>query len=376
MSKLRAVKIIILVVLFLGIYYAVVYFYDALSLDIDLITEDFNQVKYILGITSASAITWLTSKASRQIYFSLRQLLIKLSLPDFVIGIISIIIGLVLGALASVPLSGIPQPWSWILSLAVVVLTTVAAIWAFNLKKQTIIEWFSTLRFLQRSQEQQDRESRPSRISTVQAEIINPMVLDTSAIIDHRIGEIVKNGFLYGTILLPTFILEELQQVADSSNSEKRQRGRLGLKLLQQIKRSKKLPTVTIEETYPEIELVDSKLIQLAIDFKAKIITCDYNLNSVAKVRGVSILNINELALNLQPQYLPGEVINIKVVQAGKEDGQGLGYLADGTLVIVQDGKPYIGKEIKVEIHRNFQNTAGRMIFVKALTERKKSKLR
>ena len=254
------------------------------------------------------------------------------------------------------------------LSLTVVVLATALAIWAFNLKKQTIIEWFNSIHIFQRDSVSESQNTKNLNMSLATNSLVNPMVLDTSAIIDQRIGEIIKSGFLYGTILLPSFILEELQQVADSSMAEKRQRGRLGLKLLQQIKRSKRVSVVAIEDAYPDIELIDSKLVQLAADYQAKIITCDYNLNAIAKIRGISVLNINELALNLRTQYLPGETMQVKVVQAGKEDGQGLGYLADGTLVVIQKGKPHIGKEIRVEIQRILQNAAGRMIFVKTLS--------
>ncbi len=374
MSKLRFAKITILISLFGIVFYLVVYGYEVFAPGLAFTNGELDRAKYILGFMIATVAVWLTNQVSHQIYLSLRQVLIKLSLADFVLGIISSLIGLVLGALASVPLAAIPAPWSWMLSLGVVILTTALAIWAFNLKKQTIIDWFNSLHFLQRNQSTNAQDAQGAQSASPLTTLVNPMVLDTSAIIDQRIGEIIKSGFLYGTILLPAFILEELQQVADSSLSEKRKRGRLGLKLLQQIKRSKKVSVVTLDDAYPDIDLVDSKLIQLAVDYTAKIITCDYNLNAVAKVRGVSILNINELAIHLRHQYLPGEVMSIKVVHAGKEDGQGLGYLTDGTLVVVQEGKPYIGKEISVEIQRILQNPAGRMLFVKTLSERKRSK--
>ena len=368
MLKLHTVKIIILLIIFCAVFYLSTYSIEMAIFNWRQDLSILNQVKYLLGFILALAVVWLTNKVSRQIYLSLRQVLIKLSLADFVIGIISIIIGLILGALASVPLSGIPEPWSWMLSLTVVVLATALAIWAFNLKKQTIIEWFNSIHIFQRDSVSESQNTKNLNMSLATNSLVNPMVLDTSAIIDQRIGEIIKSGFLYGTILLPSFILEELQQVADSSMAEKRQRGRLGLKLLQQIKRSKRVSVVAIEDAYPDIELIDSKLVQLAADYQAKIITCDYNLNAIAKIRGISVLNINELALNLRTQYLPGETMQVKVVQAGKEDGQGLGYLADGTLVVIQKGKPHIGKEIRVEIQRILQNAAGRMIFVKTLS--------
>ena len=371
MLKLHTVKIIILLVIFCTVFYLTIYSIEAIILNWRQDLNVINQVKYLLGFLVALMVVGVTNKVSRQIYLSLRQVLIKLSLADFVIGIISIIIGLILGALASVPLSGIPEPWSWMLSLIVVVSATALAIWAFNLKKQIIIEWFNSIHVFQRDSSPEDQSSKKPAVSLLANSFVNPMVLDTSAIIDQRIGEIIKSGFLFGTILVPSFILEELQQVADSSVAEKRQRGRLGLKLLQHIKRNKRIAVVALEDAYPDIELVDSKLVQLATDYKAKIITCDYNLNAMAKVRGVPVLNINELAISLRTQYLPGEVIQVKVTQAGKEDGQGLGYLTDGTLVVIQKGKPHIGKEVRVEIQRILQNAAGRMIFVKALSSEK-----
>jgi uncharacterized protein YacL len=348
-----------------------VYITEILYVSLGINLGTFNRIKYLLGIIIALASVWSTNKVSRQIYLSLRQIVIRLSLADFVIGIISIIIGLLLGALATTPFSSISGSWTWLLSFVVVVISTVLAVWTFNLKKQIIIDWFNSLHLFQH-QSLENTYEKEDRAKFQNSIYINPMILDTSAIIDARIGELIKSGFLYGTILLPSFILEELQQVADSTVAEKRQRGRLGLKLLQQIKRSKRITVVSPEEIYPDIDLVDSKLVQLATDYKAKIITCDYNLNAVAKVRGVAVLNINELAANLRHQYLPGEKMQIKVVQAGREDGQGLGYLTDGTLVVIQKGKPFIGKEIKVEIQRILQNAAGRMIFVKTLSERSK----
>ncbi len=188
-------------------------------------------------------------------------------------------------------------------------------------------------------------------------------VLDTSVIIDGRIADICETGFLDGTLVVPQFVLRELQQVADSSDSMKRNRGRRGLDILQRIQKMTNVQVQIVETDFPEVKEVDLKLIELAKRLSGKIVTNDFNLNKVAQLRGVAVLNINELANSLKPVVLPGEVLRVFVLKEGKESGQGVAYLDDGTMVVVDQGKRAIGRTIEVTVTSVLQTTAGKMIF-------------
>jgi len=188
-------------------------------------------------------------------------------------------------------------------------------------------------------------------------------VLDTSVIIDGRIADICETGFLDGTLVVPQFVLRELQQVADSSDSMKRNRGRRGLDVLQRVQKMTNVHVQIVETDFPEVKEVDLKLIELAKRLSGKIVTNDFNLNKVAQLRGVAVLNINELANSLKPVVLPGEVLRVFVLKEGKEPGQGVAYLDDGTMVVVDQGKRAIGRTIEVTVTSVLQTTAGKMIF-------------
>jgi uncharacterized protein YacL len=188
-------------------------------------------------------------------------------------------------------------------------------------------------------------------------------VLDTSVIIDGRIADICETGFLEGTLVVPQFVLRELQQVADSSDSLKRNRGRRGLDILQKMQKMTNVAVQIVETDFPEIREVDLKLIELARKLAGKIVTNDFNLNKVAQLRGVNVLNINELANSLKPVVLPGELMKVFVIKEGKEQGQGVGYLDDGTMVVVDQARKALGKTIEVSVTSVLQTTAGKMIF-------------
>jgi uncharacterized protein YacL len=192
-------------------------------------------------------------------------------------------------------------------------------------------------------------------------------VLDTSVIIDGRIADICETGFLEGTLVVPQFVLRELQQVADSSDSLKRNRGRRGLDILQKIQKMANAQVQIVETDFPEVREVDLKLIELARRMSGKIVTNDFNLNKVAQLRGVPVLNINELANSLKPVVLPGEVMRVFIIKEGKEAGQGVGYLDDGTMVVVDQAKRALGKTIEVSVTSVLQTTAGKMIFCRWL---------
>jgi uncharacterized protein YacL len=188
-------------------------------------------------------------------------------------------------------------------------------------------------------------------------------ILDTSVIIDGRIADICETGFIEGTLVAPQFVLRELQQVADSTDSLKRNRGRRGLDILQKIQKMGNVSVQIVETDFPEVREVDLKLIELAKKMSGKIITNDFNLNKVAQLRGVQVLNINELANSLKPVVLPGEVMRVFILKEGKEPGQGVGYLDDGTMVVVDQGKKALGRTIEVSVTSVLQTTAGKMIF-------------
>lgn len=190
-------------------------------------------------------------------------------------------------------------------------------------------------------------------------------ILDTSVIIDGRIKNVCEAGFLEGQLVVSKYVLEELQHIADSSDALKRNRGRRGLDILKELQDNSNLDIVIYNEDYDNIKEVDSKLIQITKDLKGKIVTNDYNLNKVAAVQNVPVLNINELANSVKPVYLPGEIMKIQIVKHGKEHGQGLGYLDDGTMIVVEDGKDHVGEDVEVIVTSALQTSAGKMIFAK-----------
>lgn len=188
------------------------------------------------------------------------------------------------------------------------------------------------------------------------------VLLDTSAIIDGRIQDVIKAGFVDGPIIVPQFVLDELQNIADSENPLKRERGRRGLAVLKDLKDDKDIG-LRIENFKLEMKDVDAALVQIAKKMEAKIATCDFNLNKVANLSGVKILNVNELANAVKIVTLPGELLKLKIFQEGKEESQGVGYLKDGTMIVVENGRDKIGEEVEVEVSKILQTSAGRMVF-------------
>ena len=193
----------------------------------------------------------------------------------------------------------------------------------------------------------------------------NYKLLDTNVIIDGRIADICKTGFLEGTLLIPVFVLEELQHIADSSDTLRRVRGRRGLDILQKIRENSGLEVEIMNVDFDDVQEVDSKLVRLAKKLGGKIITNDFNLNKVAQLRGVAVLNINELSNAVKPVVIPGETMRVQVVKDGKEPGQGVAYLDDGTMIVIENGHRYLSRTISVEVTSALQTSAGRMIFAK-----------
>lgn len=190
-------------------------------------------------------------------------------------------------------------------------------------------------------------------------------LLDTNVIIDGRVADIYRSGFLEGPIIVPVFVLEELQKIADSSDILKRNRGRRGLDILNHMRKNSKDDVIIVTNDFEDISEVDSKLVKLACEKNYKIVTNDYNLNKVAELQGVAVLNINDLAIAVKPAVIPGEQIFVQLVKSGKEEGQGVAYLEDGTMIVVENGSQCIGKEVPVIITSVLQTSAGKMIFAK-----------
>ena len=196
---------------------------------------------------------------------------------------------------------------------------------------------------------------------------IKPYILDTSVIIDGRIADIVETGVIDNPLIMPNFVLVELQNIADSSDKLRRARGRRGLDVMNRLRNNSEIDLKIFERELPEMEgePVDSKLLVLAKHLDGKVVTGDYNLNKVAKLQNVKVINLNEIANSIKPVFLPGESINVKIVKSGEEPGQGIGYLDDGTMVVVEDGRQHIGDSAQITVTSMLQTSAGRMVFGK-----------
>jgi uncharacterized protein YacL len=195
---------------------------------------------------------------------------------------------------------------------------------------------------------------------------INTHILDTSSLIDGRIADVCEAKFLSGTLVVPRFILQELQHVADSADAHRRSRGRRGMDILERLQANPDVPVKIFDKDYPDVKEADAKLVSLAREIGGKIVTTDFNLNKIASLQGVTVLNINDLANALKPIVLPGEAMSVFVVKEGKEHGQGVGYLDDGTMVVVEEGRRLIGSKVNVTVTSILQTSAGRMIFTKS----------
>ncbi len=269
--------------------------------------------------------------------------------------IAGIMLGLVAAALFSLPLSLLPSPFREILPLLSALLFCYTAVMLLMLRHRDLQSFFAQFRPAGNGQ----------RPETETSEREDAILLDTSVIIDGRITDISKTGFLRSTLLVPNFILLELQHIADSADALRRNRGRRGLEVLGILQNESPVPVKITDMDMTEVRDADSKLVALARHLHAPIMTNDYNLNRVAELQGVNVLNINDLANAVKALYLPGEELEVKIIQEGKEYGQGVGYLEDGTMVVVEDGRDHINRIQSVVVTKVLQTTAGRMIFAR-----------
>ncbi len=276
-----------------------------------------------------------------------------LSTAEFVAAVIGLLIGLLMGLLLAVPLSGLAAPWGQWLPLGVSILFGLGMLGLTVAKRKDLLLAAQTVGLL--------RQAGTDRAASGAGD--PRIVVDTSAIIDGRIAEIVESGFIYGTLVIPRFVLEELQHIADSSDALRRNRGRRGLEILNRMQKEPGTPVEIVEDDVPGIPEVDAKLVALAIARSRVILTNDFNLNRVAELQGVRVMNINSLANAVKPAVLPGEELKVRVIQEGKEAGQGVGFLDDGTMIVIEGGARYIDRELDVSVTRVLQTVAGRMIF-------------
>ena len=287
----------------------------------------------------------------------------KVPILDVITGIVGLFIGLIIASLLGSAFSRIPVVGDYIPVVFSIVLGYLGIHIMINKRTEVAAVFNAVPRFFR---EIAKRDVKEKKIKLETANQRQYKLLDTSVIIDGRIADICDTGFIEGTLLIPVFVLEELQHIADSPDPLKRVRGRRGLDILQRIRKESHMKVEITEVDYEDIAEVDSKLLQLASDTASCIITNDYNLNKVAQLRNVSVLNINELANAVKPMVIPGETMNVRVVKQGKENGQGLAYLDDGTMIVVENGNRYIGTDgISVEVTSALQTAAGRMIFAR-----------
>lgn len=310
----------------------------------------------LVGIILTPYVTTRPAKA-------LKSLLGRLAAESLFAGMTGLVVGLLVAALLAFPLSLLPKPFGEILPFIGVLLFSYFGISLFVMRQGDIMGLLGAL---------SGRGEGGS--SSSWSNLNRNILLDTSVIIDGRVADIARTGFLPGTLLIPRFVLNELQYIADSPDGMRRQRGRRGMEVLAELQ---KLPNVLVRISDINVEgvrEVDDKLIVLGKQLKSPVLTNDYNLNRIAELQGVTVLNINELANAVKSVVLPGEGLRINIIQEGKEYSQGVGYMDDGTMVVVENGKDYIGEYMEVNITKVLQTAAGRMIFGRVDEENAKKK--
>ncbi|MFW6116832.1 MAG: PIN/TRAM domain-containing protein [bacterium] len=291
----------------------------------------------------------LTPYVSVRPFLALKKRIRQAPAQQLLAGTLGLLVGLVIAALLVIPLSLLPSPFKQILPAVVAVLFGYFGMMVMVTRQHDILSLI--------------RGPLPDR--RAQASNGGQLLLDTSVIIDGRIADISRTGFINGEMIVPRFVLNELQHIADSSEALRRRRGRRGLEMLRRLQNDSVTPVRVMDVDVDRAHEVDDKLVMLAKRMSCPIMTNDYNLNRVAQLQGVQVLNINELANSVKAMFLPGESLELEIIQEGKEMGQGVGYLDDGTMVVVEDGEPYIGREIEVVVTKALQTAAGRMLFAR-----------
>lgn len=297
-----------------------------------------------------------------------RAYLTKVSGSTLISSLIGLFIGLVIAALVSIPISFLPEPFRGTLPFVAALLFGYLGVAIAVTRQGDVRDAFSQFR--------RGVRSGGGQLSAGKQQAEQSILIDTSVIIDGRIVDIARTGFISGNLLIPRFVLNELQYIADSAESLRRQRGRRGMEVLSDMQKDRAINTTIADIDVDGVREVDEKLVTLARQMQAPILTNDFNLNRVAELQGVKVLNINELANAVKSILLPGEELTINVIQEGKESDQGVGYLDDGTMVVVEEGRRLIGKEVDVNVTKVLQTAAGRMIFAKPQENRGGNKSR
>lgn len=302
---------------------------------------------------------WINSSITKIMDY-IEKSMQKLPATEILLGTSGAIVGLVIAALFVNLLASIPVIGAILAVMIELVMAALGANIAIR-KREELLALFSNIS-IKRTSSNKEKKGKGDYKGYSK-------VLDTSVIIDGRIFDICQTGFIEGTLVIPNFVLEELRHIADSSDGLKRNRGRRGLDILNKIQKELNIEVQIYEKDFPDIAEVDSKLLKLAQVLSGKVITNDYNLNKVAEFQGVPVLNINELANAVKPVVLPGEEMRIQIIKDGKESGQGVAYLDDGTMIVVEGGRKHIGEIKDVVVTSVLQTAAGRMIFAKQKEE-------
>lgn len=293
----------------------------------------------------------------------------KVPAYDIALGTFGLIIGLIIAFFLSKPLENLKIAYlGFIGSIILFGLFGYLGVKIATRKKDDISHVIQEMSIRKKTTNDEDDQDMKSSRKTGKGKLqynSSPKILDTSVIIDGRIADICSAGFIEGPLVIPEFVLQELQHIADSSDGLKRNRGRRGLDILNKIQKELDLEIIIHEKKFEDVKEVDTKLLKLTQLMNGKIITNDYNLNKVAEVQGIEVLNINELSNAVKPVVLPGEEMIVSVVRDGKESGQGLAYLDDGTMIVVESGRKFIGQTIDVIVTSVLQTSAGKMIFAK-----------
>ena len=324
----------------------------------------------LIGMVTASYFISVLKRFSAWVETQLN----KMPIHDVIAGVAGLSLGLILATLLGAAFSRIPIVGNYIPVVFAIVFGYLG-IRITMTKREEIAEMFNFIpRFFKdvlraRETKPEPLPAQPEALPAPKEEVTDGdkryKLLDTSAIIDGRIADVIDSGFLEGTLLIPVFVLEELQRIADSADALKRVRGRRGLDILQKIRSEEKLPVEIDSRDFDDIAEVDSKLVRLGRMVGGKIVTNDYNLNKVSELQGVSVLNVNELANAVKPVVVPGESMHVTVVKDDKEQGQGVAYLDDGTMIVIEGGHRHLNQDIDVEVTSALQTAAGRMIFAK-----------
>lgn len=321
------------------------------------------QYAFTIGLVGALFGLILTPILTTRPIRAVRALLTRVSAQSLFASFAGLIAGLIIAALLAFPLSLLPNPFGSILPFVGVVVFAYLGISVFVMRQTDLFNIFPG--FAGRGGPGLMPDSNVSGEPGVNWAESRNILLDTSVIIDGRISDIARTGFLPGSLLIPRFVLNELQYIADSADGLRRQRGRRGMEVLAALQKEPSIPVRISDIDVEGVREVDDKLVILARQMRCPVLTNDYNLNRIAELQGVTVLNINELANAVKTVLLPGEVMNVRVIQDGKESNQGVGYMDDGTMVVVENGRDYMDKEIIVIVTKVLQTAAGRMIFAR-----------